>query len=50
MHGRAYKDYRVDIEESIKSDTRAFFGYVDLKKTCRLPVGSAFRRLIGIWP
>jgi hypothetical protein len=30
MHSRAYKDYRVGIEEAI------FFGYVDLK---RLPVG-----------
>jgi hypothetical protein len=32
MHGRAYDDYRVGIEEAIKSNIRAFFGYVDLKK------------------
>jgi hypothetical protein len=33
VHGRAYGDYRVGIEEAIKSNPRAFFGYVDLKKT-----------------
>jgi hypothetical protein len=32
MHGRTYDDYRVGIEEAIKSDPRAFFGYVDLEK------------------
>jgi hypothetical protein len=32
MHGRAYDDYRVGIEEAIKSDPKTFFGYVDLKK------------------
>jgi hypothetical protein len=32
MHGRTYKDYRVGIEESIKSDPRVFFSYVDLNK------------------
>jgi hypothetical protein len=28
MHGQAYDDYRV----GIKSDSKTFFGYVDLKK------------------
>jgi hypothetical protein len=32
MHGRAYDDYRVGIEEAIKSDPKPFFGHVDLKK------------------
>jgi hypothetical protein len=32
MHGRIYDDYRVGIQEAIKSDPRAFFGYMDLKK------------------
>jgi hypothetical protein len=32
MHGQAYDDYRVGIEEVIKSDPKTFFGYVDLKK------------------
>jgi hypothetical protein len=32
MHGRAYDDYRVGIEEMIKSDPKTFFGYVDLKE------------------
>jgi hypothetical protein len=32
MHGRAYDDYHVGIEEAIKSDRKTFFGYVDLKK------------------
>jgi hypothetical protein len=32
MHGWAYDDYRVGIEEAIKSDLKIFFGYVDLKK------------------
>jgi hypothetical protein len=32
MHGRAYDDYRVGIEEAIKSDPKTIFGYVDLKK------------------
>jgi hypothetical protein len=32
MHGRAYDDYRVGIEEAIKSDPKTFFGYVDLKE------------------
>jgi hypothetical protein len=29
---RAYDDYRVGIEEALKSDPKTFFGYVDLKK------------------
>jgi hypothetical protein len=32
MHGRAYDDYHVGIEEAIKSDLRAIFGYVGLKQ------------------
>jgi hypothetical protein len=32
MHSRAFNDYRVGIEETIKSDPETFFGYVDLKK------------------
>jgi hypothetical protein len=32
MHGRAYDDYRVGIEEAIKSELKTFFGYVDLMK------------------
>jgi hypothetical protein len=32
MHGRAYDDYRVGIEELFKSDPKTFFGYVDSKK------------------
>jgi hypothetical protein len=32
MHGRAYDDNRVGIEEVINSDPKTFFGYVDLKK------------------
>jgi hypothetical protein len=32
MHGRAYDDYRVGIEEAIKNDPKIFFLYVDLKK------------------
>jgi hypothetical protein len=32
MHGRAYDDYRVGIEEAIKIDPETFFGYGDLKK------------------
>jgi hypothetical protein len=32
MHGRAYDDFCVRIEEAIKGDPTAFFGYVDLKK------------------
>jgi hypothetical protein len=32
MHGQAYDDYRVGIEEAIKSAPKTFFGYVDLKK------------------
>jgi hypothetical protein len=32
MHGRTYDDYCFGIKEAIKSDPKAFFGYVDLKK------------------
>jgi hypothetical protein len=32
MHGRAYDDNRVGIEEVIKSDPKTFYGCVDLKK------------------
>jgi hypothetical protein len=32
MHSQAYDDYRVGIEEAIKSDPKTFLGYVDLKK------------------
>jgi hypothetical protein len=32
MHSRAYDGYRVGIEKTIKSNPRAFFGCVDLKK------------------
>jgi hypothetical protein len=32
MHGRAWDNYRVGIEEAIKSEPKTFFGYVDLKK------------------
>jgi hypothetical protein len=32
MYGRAYDDYRVGIEDAIKSDPKIFFGYQDLKK------------------
>jgi hypothetical protein len=32
MHGREYDDYHVGTKEVIKSDPKAFFGYVDLKK------------------
>jgi hypothetical protein len=32
MHGRAYDDYRVGIEEAIKIEPKTCFGYVDLKK------------------
>jgi hypothetical protein len=32
MHGLAFDNYRVGIEEAIKSDPRASFGYVDMKK------------------
>jgi hypothetical protein len=32
MHGRAYDDYRVGIEDAIKSDPKTFFGSVDLKQ------------------
>jgi hypothetical protein len=32
MHGRAYDDYRVGIEEAIKSDPKSFFGYMDLNE------------------
>jgi hypothetical protein len=32
MHGRAFDDYHVGIEEVIKGDPKTFFGYVDLKK------------------
>jgi hypothetical protein len=32
MHGQAYDDYRVEIEEAIKSDPKIFFGYVNLKR------------------
>jgi hypothetical protein len=31
-HGRAYDDYRIGIEEDIKTDSKIFCGYVDLKK------------------
>jgi hypothetical protein len=31
-HGRAYDDYHVRIEKSIKSHPNTFLGYVDLKK------------------
>jgi hypothetical protein len=31
MHGRAYDNYRVGIEEAIKSDPKTFFGCGDLK-------------------
>jgi translation elongation factor P/translation initiation factor 5A len=46
MHGRAYDDYRVEIEEAIKSDPKSIFGYMDLKKK---RIGYAFRRSFGIW-
>jgi hypothetical protein len=32
MHGRAYDNYRVGIEEAIKNDPKTFFVNVDLKK------------------
>jgi hypothetical protein len=32
MHGRAYDDYSVVVEEAIKSNPKTFFGYVDLRK------------------
>jgi hypothetical protein len=44
MHGRAYGDCRVRIEEAIKNNPRAFFGFVDLKKkaTRRLCISTAY--------
>jgi hypothetical protein len=47
MHGRAYDDYRVGIEEAIKNDPKTFFGYVE-EEGCWLPVGYGFRRLAHI--
>jgi hypothetical protein len=32
QHGRAYDDHRASIEDTIKSDPKTFFGYVNLKK------------------
>jgi hypothetical protein len=32
MQGWAYDDYRIGIEEAIKSDPKTFFGYVNLNK------------------
>jgi hypothetical protein len=32
MRGQTFNNYRVGIEEAIKSDPRASFGYVDMKK------------------
>jgi hypothetical protein len=50
IHGRAYEDYRVGIEEAIKSGPKTFFGYVDLKKKrVGSPVDYAFQRSFGIW-
>jgi hypothetical protein len=31
-HGFVYDDYRIGIEEEIKTDPKSFFWYVDLKK------------------
>jgi hypothetical protein len=45
--GRAFDDYRVEIEKAVKNDPRACFGYVDLKKK---RVNYAFQRSFGIWP
>jgi hypothetical protein len=34
QHGRAYDDYRARFKKAIKSDSKTFFGYEDLKKKC----------------
>jgi hypothetical protein len=47
MHGWAYDDNRVAIEEAIKSVPKTFFGFEE--EACWLPVGCAFRRSYGIW-
>jgi hypothetical protein len=31
-HGRAYDDYHIGIEKAFKTDSRSYFGDVDLKK------------------
>jgi hypothetical protein len=50
MHGWAYDNYRVGIEEAIKSDPNTFFGYVGFEEeACWPTVGYAFRRSFGIW-